>query len=149
MNAEKPFYSQRHADAARELMRKTKAAAGGRPVGLTSFGGGPPYHPRFPWKAFAETSDFGMPQIYDTHHRLPRSYPTMSVRSWKEAGFSPIVPIWGASNRHTPEQMFDIAARTPVTDDAVSWWTFDHAIKSPARTSVVRSYFIPGKAAVA
>lgn len=145
VNAEKPFYHHRHAAAARRLMTQLKKQSGGRPVGLTSYGGGPPHHPRFPWAAFAETSDFGMPQIYDTKHRLPREYPTQSMESWKRAGFGPLVPIWGASNRHTPEQMADIAARTPITNGGTSWWTFDHAIKSRGRSAVVRGYLLPDR----
>ena len=143
VNAEKPFYHPRHADAARRLMTQLKKKSGGRAVGLSSYGGGPPWHPRFPWAAFAETSDFGMPQIYDSHHKLPREYPRMSMESWKRAGFKNLGPTWGASNRHSPEQMADIAARTPITDGAASWWTFDHALKSNARSGFIRAYPLP------
>lgn len=151
VNAEKPFYHPRHADAARELMRRTKAASGGKPIGLTSYGGGPPHHPKFPWAAFAETSDFGVPQIYDSHHRLPSDYPKDSVASWTKAGFPRIVPIWGASSKHTPEQMLDIASRTPITDKGAGWWTLDHALHNKGRTAAVAAYLLPkgGEVAVA
>lgn len=143
VNAEKPFYHSRHAAAARDLMQKTKAASGGKPIGLTSYGGGPPHHPRFPWAAFAETSDFGIPQIYDTLHRLPSDYPSDSVAAWKRAGFRTVVPIWGASGAHTPAQMLDIASRTPITDKGAGWWTLDHALRNEGRASVLSSYMLP------
>ncbi len=84
-----------------------------------------------------------MPQIYDSQHKLPRSYPRQAMESWERAGFKRNVPIWGASNRHTPAQMLDIAARTPITDSAASWWTFDHALKSKDRSAAVRAYLLP------
>ncbi len=59
VNAEKPFYHPRHADAGRRLMTQLKKKSGGRAVGFTSYGAGPPWHPKFPWAAFSETSDFG------------------------------------------------------------------------------------------
>lgn len=143
VNAEKPYYSPKHADHAREVMRKTKAASGGKPIGLTSYGGGPPWHPRFPWAAFVETSDFGVPQIYDSQHRLPRDYPSDAVAAWKRAGFRTIVPIWGASSAHTPMQMLDIASRTPITDKGAGWWTLDHALHNKDRTAAVAAYILP------
>ena len=152
INPERPFHSLKSrpdpylAAQARKMMKKLRAY--GLPIGMTSYGSGPPWHPGFPWEAFADI-DFGMPQIYDSKHRLPPEYPTIGVRNWQNAGLVPIIPLLGASNRHLPAQMRDIADRTPTPADAVGWWTLDHALKSKGRTAMIRNYRFGDARAVA
>lgn len=141
VNAERPFYDfdgspePAAIEAARRIVDGLHAY--GVPVGLTSYGSGPVWHPGFAWAGF-EGVDFGMPQIYDTLHRLPRDYPSDAIAAWQRAGFDVNVPLLGASFNHTPEQMRDILARTPVPNGAVGWWTLDHALNSRGRTAVIR-----------
>ena len=146
VNAERPFYNvgasapdPAEVRAARRLVDGLHAY--GIPVGLTSYGGGPPWHPAFAWAGFEE-ADFGVPQIYDSLHRLSKDYPTKSIEAWRRAGFSRLVPLLGASARHTPSDMREHLRRTPVPSGALGWWTLDHALRSPGRTAVVRDYQI-------
>lgn len=143
INPEAEWYRHHHDDAAHfvELLR---SAMGGLPLGMTSYGGGPPYHPPFPWKAFS-TVDFGLPQIYDVKERLGDAYPRNSVKWWTDAGYR-CVPVWAAYPKgRTPEQMADIAARTPLPFGAVCWWDLYWLIRTNAKKRIdfVRQYYIP------
>ena len=146
VNAERPFYNVgRSKPDPVDVAAAERLVAGlqkyGKPIGLTSYGSGPPWHPAFAWQGF-EGVDFGVPQIYDSKHRLPRDFPTVAVRNWQAAGFARNVPLLGASFNHTAEQMVDMLARVPVPDGALGWWTLDHALNSRSRTDVLREYKI-------
>lgn len=144
INPESPWYRGHREDAARfvELLRAT---FGTFPIGMTSFGGGPPNHPPFPWREFA-ACDFGLPQIYDTSDRLGEGYPQRSVDWWTKAGYR-CVPVWAAYPKaRTPQMMADIAARTPLPMGAVCWWDLYWLLGAGGgkqRTDFVRQYFVP------
>ena len=142
VNAEKPWKGHAivNANAARVMMEALKAELGtDRGLGFTSYGGGPPNHPNFPWAEFAAFSDFGMPQIYDMSNNLARQYPQRSVGWWSE-DYRIVVPAWSAGPSKTPDMMKDIQDRTPLPDAAACWWSFRSAIASPGRAAAVRSY---------
>lgn len=146
VNAEKPWYSLSHEYHARLLMWELRQ--GGFPLGFTSYGGGPPHHPGFPWAAFAEFSDFGIPQLYSD---LGPDYPPRAMDSWRAAGFARLSPLLGASNRHSPAEMVKLAGWTPTPQHSISWWDFYWLFTSTAagRARAVRDYTLPGVAVAA
>ncbi|MCA9716925.1 MAG: hypothetical protein KC468_19790 [Myxococcales bacterium] len=140
INAEAPYYGQSKFSAARDLIERCRRSYPGR-IGFTSYGGGYAMHPSFPWANFS-TLDFGMPQIYDTHHRLGKDYPTRAMEQWaKLYGADNIIPIWGASNAHTPQQMIDIISRTPFAPGC-AWWDFYWLTMNAKRAQVVTNFVL-------
>ena len=143
VNAEQPMY-RAHTETqwlATELRRQCDARM--KALGLVSYGGGPAFHPAFPWEPWAQTCDFGQPEIYDMNNSLGLSYPAQAVEGWLRAGFRHIVPLWGASNKHTPAQMTSIINRTPIVDAAAGWWDLYWLMKSKARAAVVQGTTLP------
>jgi len=49
----------------------------------------------FPWRAFADLCDFGMPEIYDRRGSYDPDYPRIAIESWRDEGFRRIVPACG------------------------------------------------------
>lgn len=147
INPEKPWYRNKR-QAAASFVSELRGAFPHLTLGMTSYGGGPPSHPPFPWEEFAEL-DFGIPQIYDTKHRLGEDYPKRSVERWTKAGYI-CVPAWGASSAHTADQMADIARRTPLPAAAACWWDLYWLLNgrkesTPVeRSEFVRNFKIPG-----
>lgn len=148
LNVEAPFYGRRlgkprHEAKARVLMSKLRAELGEDvPIGLSSYGARFWHKSSFPWEAFAESCNFGMPQIYDSNHNDGPTYPQKCWDSWREL-FDIIVPTWGASKAHTAQQMRDAISRTPLAP-AVSWWDMNHLRYSEARRGVVREVDMKG-----
>lgn len=150
LNAERQWYHRGMDEDAARLVSLMRIAAPGRTIGVTSYGGGPPSHPPFPWEGFS-TADYGAPQIYDSRHRLSKAYPGRSLRAWSKLFGQALVPINGASNRHTPEQMLEMAERTGMQWDesfntpmrALSWWDLYWLVQSAARSEAVRSIEVP------
>lgn len=148
LNVEKPFYGRawrkkpRHAKAAIELMTKLRARVGEAvPIGLSSYGAKHAHESSFPWTQFAAQCDFGMPQIYDSKHKYGPEYPQRCMDSWRK-DFEIVLPTWGASKAHTPQQMREMATRTPLAP-AVSWWDCNHLRYSAGRQKVVAQYEMP------
>jgi hypothetical protein len=139
VNAEKPWKGGGNQDTALNMMQTIKAALGNRGLGFTSYGGGPPFHPNFPWSEFATYADFGCPQIYDMQNNLSENYPTAAMAHWAEL-FDVNVPAWTAGSSKTPAGMIDIQDRTPLTRLAACWWSYRAAMNSPGRAQVIRDY---------
>lgn len=144
INPETPWYRGQR-DAAVRFVELLRSSFGSLPVGMTSYGGGPPNHPPFPWREFA-ACDFGLPQIYDTSERLSDAYPRRAVDWWTKAGYR-CVPVWAAYPKaRVPSQMADIAARTPLPMGAVCWWDLYWLLGAGGgkqRTEFVRQYYVP------
>lgn len=144
INPETPWYRRQHANATR-LVELLRASFGSLPVGMTSYGGGPPNHPPFPWREFA-ACDFGLPQIYDTKGNLGPGYPERSVQWWTKAGYRCVPVLAAYPKARTPQMMADIASRTPLPMGAVCWWDLYWLLGAgggKARTDFVRQYFVP------
>ena len=143
VNAEKPMYYQPDANTALAAGLRARCDARGKALALVCYGGGPPFHPKFPWSAWASRCDWGQPEIYDMANTLGSAYPARAVENWLRAGFRRVVPLWGASNMHSPEQMAAIIRATPITDAAAGWWDLYWLMKSKARSAVVESVELP------
>lgn len=140
INAEKPYY--RKPRQAEQLCQMLVRAVGTEmPIGLSSYAA-TWFHGRFPFRVFSHFCDFGMPQIYDTKHRMPADYPQRAFDGWREHGFKRIVPTWGASMAHTPQCMRDIINRTPAAR-AVCWWDMHNVRHSRRRQDVISEYQLP------
>lgn len=140
LDPEQPYYSGRMEAQSEIDVQKLREL--GVPLGCTSYGGGPPNHPSFPWKPWARGTDFGMPQIYDAHERLSSKYPARAVEYWQDAGWKTIVPVWAAYDK-TPEQMREMIARTPEVYRGACWWDFYWLERSSKRRDVVAEFEIP------
>lgn len=116
-------------------------------LGCTTYGAPTSWHPRFPWRAWSRVT-FGLPQLYDTFHRFGSEHQRATFASWKRLGFSKIVPVWGASQAHSPAEMRTEINQTPPDFKAAAWWDYYWIRKSKRRAAVVASYKIR-KAAVA
>lgn len=141
INPESPWYRDQRDNAAR-FVSELRTALGGLPLGMTSYGGGPPNHPPFPWAEFAEC-DFGMPQVYSADGDAPARW----VRWWTQAGYRCVPVLAAYPVARTPEQMADIAARTPLPMGAVCWWDLYWLLGAGGgkrRTDFVRQYYVPG-----
>jgi len=141
INPEAPWFGMR-TQAVQLMHALRQAMPSSSRIGMTSYGGGPPNVPAFPWSEFA-SADFGVPQIYDTKHSLGPDYPQRSVRRWIAGGYPVVVPAWGASSAHTPAQMLDIASRTPLPVSACCWWDLYWILQSRGRANAVRDFVIP------
>lgn len=140
LDPERPYYAKRLASQARidvDKLRELKV-----PLGCTTYGGGPPHHPSFPWGPWAEGTDFGMPQIYDSKERLGENYPARSIEAWQAAGWNTVIPVWAAYDK-TPGQMQEMIDRTPRVYRAVSWWDFYWIVRSQKRAQVVTDFQVP------
>lgn len=146
VNAEKPMYRAYSETEwlCTELRRQCDTTQ--KALGVVTYGGGPAFHPAFPWQQWAQVCDFGQPEIYDMDNSLGLSYPARAVESYLRVGFRHVVPLWGASNLHTPEQMRLIINRTPIVDAAAGWWDLYWLMKSKARCAVVQSTILPTEA---
>lgn len=133
VNAEASYMGK--PQAAAELARGVRSL--GLPVALSSYGGGPPWAPSFPWAAFQGW--IGMPQIYDMNNSHGPSYPPFAMRAWAAAGFRSICPTFGGSNAHTVEQMAAIATNTRSAQ-AVSWWDLYHLLHGKKRFAFVAEF---------
>lgn len=138
LNVEEPYYRKPGAREAAASLVKLLRKVYDRPIGFTSYGGGPSNHPHFPWVEFSQL-DFGIPQIYDSKQALSKDFPTRSVDQWKKLYGSNLVVAWGASNRQTPDTMRSIISRTPLTP-GVMWWDLYWATKSKARAEIIRNF---------
>lgn len=118
LDPEKPWIG-RAPVIAYELVRHLRAHVN-LPVGFTSYGW-PANFKKFPWKAFAESCDFSIPQAYDTHDNMGPHYQQHSVRAYKKLGFKNIVPGLRTYNIR-PDKIAEIYGRTPMPVDAVVWW---------------------------
>jgi len=135
LDPEGPYYGRRFRDDAIRDLRNWQLL--NVPIGITTYGGGPANHPSFNWDVWVN-SDFGIPQIYDSHHRLGPNYPAFAIKEWRDAGWKRIVPAWGASDAHTPDQMRSIIDRTPAVYKGCCWWDLYWLIRSKRRSAVVR-----------
>jgi hypothetical protein len=117
------------------------------PLGCTTYGAPPSWHPRFPWTAWSRVT-FGMPQLYDTYHKWGAEHQRATFRGWHQRGFSALVPVWGASQAHSPDQMREEINQTPTDFRGACWWDYYWIRKSKRRAAVVANYRIR-KAAVA
>ncbi len=142
VNAERPWKGKgrgKEQEAVDMMYRIRNGMGQGRSLGFTSYGGGPKYHPNFPWQAFATYADMSIPQIYDTKQSLPPSYPPFAVNEWAQM-FPRIVPAWGAGDNQTPDTMRLLAQETPIPRDAVCWWELKGLITNTARVNFVRGF---------
>lgn len=132
LDPEKSWYNQTgHATA---LVDASRAATGGKTVGVTSYGW-PPYHPKFPWNQFASASDFGLPQVYKGFELGP-DYQRLGVEAYQGLGFKAVVPALAAYD-FGPDEMLAIYDRTPRPDGAVIWWDFYNLDQMPQRWSAI------------
>ena len=114
------------------------------PIGVTTYGAPPSWHPRFPWGAFV-SADFGLPQLYDTKHKWGAEHQRRTFDGWRELGITVLVPIWGASNAHSPGQMREEIRQTPREYKGAAWWDFYWLQQSAARRKVVAAFKIGGR----
>lgn len=108
--------------------------AGGRSVGLTSYGA-PWNHRSFPWEA-VRAADFSIPQIYEMAP-MPASYPARSVEAYRQHGARVVIPATSGmtSRRH----MRSLLERTPAPRGLI-WWDLLNLDTQPQRWDVVREY---------
>lgn len=111
------------------------------PLGCTTYGAPPSWHPRFPWSAWSRVT-FGMPQLYDTYHRWGAEHQRRTFSAWRNRGFTTLVPIWGASDAHSPAQMTEEINQTPPTFRGAAWWDYYWLRQSKRRAQVVANYTI-------
>jgi hypothetical protein len=140
LDPEGPYYGKRHDDHARRDLEVWQAL--NVPLGITSYGGGPPNHPSFAWHVWSRT-DFGIPQIYDSKHALGAAYPGRAMNSWRAAGWKRLIPAWGASNKHAPDDMRWHIRNTPPEYKAAMWWDLYWLMRSRGRREVVAEMRIP------
>lgn len=140
VNAEKPWrFATNSGIKATNMMQAIKDALGNRGLGFTSFGGGPPFIPGFPWDEFAEYADFGCPQIYDMDNKYSENYPSKAMAHWGEL-FDNNIPAWTCGGSKTPTTMISIQNRTPLSHLGACWWSYKAALYNNARAQVVRDY---------
>lgn len=149
LNPEQPYQGASAEITARDVMILRGL---GVPLGCCSYGAPTSWHPRFPWAQWAGV-DFGMPELYDTHHKWGADHQERTAESWVRAGFRRIVPTLGASDGHTAEQMRIEIAQTiegfrsaDVAFKAMAWWDFYWLERSKARSGVVAAYRLGGDA---
>lgn len=140
LDPEGPYYGKRHELAAHQDLELVESLR--VPIGVTTYGGGPPMHPSFAWNVWART-DFGIPQIYDSKHRLGADYPRKSLESWRAAGWKTVIPAWGASNKHSAPDMVWHIEQTPPMYRAACWWDLYWLMLSAKRRQVVADMRIP------
>lgn len=85
INAEAEFKGRE--EEAEEMMLAAKATP--YTVGLTSYGE-PRFHRSFPWRIFAQHTDFGVAQVYDKHGDRPQSV-AEGLEQWRSHGFHPVM----------------------------------------------------------
>lgn len=113
--------------AAAQLMTAARAAAGGLPIGVSSYGYAK-YHPTFPYKAF-NSADFGVPQVYDLKDNQGSDYQRKGVQSWRDAGFKFVIPaLTTASSSYT--EVLKEYNQAPIDDGGVVWWDWQVTNKS-------------------
>ncbi len=140
VDPEGPYYGRRfESAAARDLLSWKLLAV---PLGVTTYGGGPAHHPSFAWDVWSQT-DFGIPQIYDSKHRLGADYPRFAIKQWAAAGWTRIVPAWGASDKHSPNDMRWHIQQTPPIYRAACWWDLYWLIRSNKRSAVIENMRMP------
>lgn len=132
-DVEKDFYNKQ--EKADELSQKLESL--GCPVGVTSYGYAK-FHPKFPFSSFCKL-DFGIPQIYESSssYNFDKDYPTKCLDSWKDLGFSKLIPA--SSAYKAPNDMRDLLSRTPV-DDCIVWWDWHNANLRKGRWDVIKEY---------
>jgi ketosteroid isomerase-like protein len=90
IDAEAPYKAPGKAEAARQFMAQLRSGLPrDTPVALSSYRY-PSYHREFPWKAFLETCDFVMPQVYWQESHNPA---TQLARSLKEFARQDLVGV--------------------------------------------------------
>jgi len=82
----------------------------------------------------------GFPQIYDSEDSMPEDYPTRSVTTWNELGYTHVVPA--SSAYKSPAGMVDLLSRTPTPDDSIMWWDWYNANLDQGRWTVIGEYEI-------
>jgi len=105
--------------AAAQLMQVAREAAGGLPIGVSSYGY-TKYHPTFPYETFA-SADFGVPQVYDLKDNQGKDYQRKGVDSWRAAGFNVVIPALTTASASRTEVLAEYA-QAPVDDGGVVWW---------------------------
>lgn len=111
------------------------------PLGCTTYGAPPSWHPRFPWTAWSRVT-FGLPQLYDTYHKWGAAHQRATFKGWRRRGFATLVPVWGASNAHSPDEMRTEIGQTPADFRGAAWWDYYWLRKSKRRAEVVANYKI-------
>ena len=119
-------WNKRHDSNARYLITQLRKHG---PVGVTTYGGGPANVPNFPWKAIAQESDFGMPQIYTELSKYGEGYPERAVTRYVDAGFRGVVPVLSAAPKRNRAYMDAYQAHTPLPEDSVSYWHYHHLFR--------------------
>ena len=135
IDPEKPFYENQYAPQLEDLVSRLKDL--GKPVGATSYGA-PSYHPGFPWEGLSQV-DFGMPQVYSN---LGPKYPERADRDWRELGISKIVPLNGASSKHTAGEMLQQATWSKTGDGGIGWWSYRHLVRSKDNARASRAQMV-------
>jgi hypothetical protein len=132
INAERPYLG--NPAAATKLMQMIQPECRKRGIlaGLSSYGAAH-FVRRFPWREFAEYSDFGSPQMYDPDNNLGPAWPQDCWEAWKKVGFKHLIASSGCFNK-TPKQMNDLLAVTPIEHDVLLWWDWVNA--NPERSDL-------------
>jgi hypothetical protein len=145
LNPEQPYQGTSEDVAARDV---AVLQGLGVPLGLCTYGAPPSWHPRFPWRAWAQC-DFGMPELYDTSHKWDERHQAATAKGWLRLGMRYLVPVWGASDGHTATQMqVEIAQTIAGFADAgadfkaAAWWDYYWTERSQSRQTVIREYEI-------
>jgi len=127
-----PYTRRQYGDDAGELMRWSTALL---PTDVTTYGGGPRYHPSFPWKEFSQGARYGRPQWYDRDSDWSLEHVRKHADSWRRF-FPRLCPILSAVDTNTPEQMRAEAQRflSVANGPAFSYWDFYWLAKSRARS---------------
>ena len=127
LDMEDQWLSKKYDPNARYIIKELQKVG---PVGVTTYGGGPANVKSFPWKAVAEESDFGMPQIYTELSKYGVGYPGRAVKRYEEAGFKGVIPVLSASPGRDVNYMKQYQKHTPLPEGSVSYWHYYHMFRS-------------------
>lgn len=104
---------------------REEADARGLVLAITSYSV-PDGHPRFPWEAFAEVADLGIPQTYDRDLLFDPAYPARAVRQWRARGFRDVIAagsLWAHKGRRpkTPAEFLRHVSQLPRQRATIFW----------------------------
>lgn len=148
IDCEAEWYGKPDSEAKR--LGSMVSAKGKHPI-LTSYGA-PWYHKTFPWQGFAESTFWGMPQVYDGGERSQGpDYPTRGVQAWSALGYAdrltPLSRAYAAQGQthYSAKDMLALAKATPIPHGSIGWWDWTALAATPSRWEAIKALEIPGR----
>lgn len=100
LNAEKDFRGRANHAAAEAYAARADELRGDMALGLVSYSQ-PQTVRDFPWAAFAERCEIGIPEVYDREGAYDPRYDDRAIGGYREAGFRHVFPACGIYQRDT------------------------------------------------